>query len=152
VAGIHGDIRASPDALNEKALITGRRVCHVQNHMASNFAGVGNPVGLTMGVRFIRLADYAGRELGRVLKGSPRPLGRARLALAEQVPPMSLHLGLVRLAVGHRPVLDVLYDTTDSRTNLAAFCCVSFDGVYEVAARVAADAFGADIGTLVAAY
>ena len=75
----------------------------------------------------IRLADYAHKELGRILAANPAVLGRTRLALWESVPPMSLHLGVVRFGAENTPLLDVIYDTTDSAPNLRAFCYLAYD-------------------------
>jgi hypothetical protein len=40
---------------------------------------------------------------------------------------MSLHLAVVRIGAAGNCMLDVLYDTTDSRPNLSAFAHVVYD-------------------------
>ncbi len=116
LAAAHDDVRLSPDALHLRAL----------DLSAMLIAVSGNKIGLTASSRFVRVADYIGRELERVLDGKPSVLGRTRLSLWESVKPMSLHLGVIRIGDGQAPLVDVLYDTTDSMPNLRAFCSVAY--------------------------
>jgi hypothetical protein len=118
VAAVHENLRTSPDRLHEVALNSAR--------LCSTFlASRGAPLGITVSTRVIKLAKYHA-ELGRLLSATPGALARARLGLWEDVPPMSLHVGVVRFGIGDLPLLDVLYDTTDSDRNLFAFCHVAF--------------------------
>lgn len=52
------------------------------------------------------------------------------MSLVEEVGPMSLYIGIVRLADGNGPVIDILYDTTDSDFNHPIFAAVAYDAVY----------------------
>jgi hypothetical protein len=77
--------------------------------------------------RFIRLHRYVEHELASVLRTQPAMvLTRARLAIWEQVPPMSLHIGLVRVSLGNEPMMDLLFDTSDSNRHLRPTACVAF--------------------------
>lgn len=116
LAAAHDDIRVSPDHLHKLALRLGTML----------IAGSGNAIGLSAGSRVLRLASYVGQELSEVLAGQPSALGKTRLALWETVSPMSLHLGVLRFGHSGIPLLDVLYDTTDSEPNLRAFCHVAY--------------------------
>ncbi len=146
VAAVHEGLRTSPDALHREAL-------KAASVLASAIAQQPPPQGhgITLTTRLMKLPAYY-RELGERLVGARAALGRARLGLAEQAPPMSLHVGVVRLAEGSSPHVDVLYDTTDSDRNLHAFCHV----LYSAGAANFATALHAqklvDWGTPIAAY
>ena len=118
VVATHNELRASPDQLYNTGLL------NVANPFYQIFKDT--LIQLSFGVRFIKLKDYIHNELGRLLQGNPENLSRIRLHLWERVRPMSLHLGLVRigLAKSSIPLLDVLYDTTDS--NLQMFDYISY--------------------------
>ena len=118
VIATHNELRASPDQLYN----TGLR--NVANPFYQIFKDTS--IRLSLGVRFIKLKDYIHDELGRFFRGNPENLSRIRLYLWEEVRPMSLHLGLVRvgLAKSSTPLLDVLYDTTDS--NLQVFAHIPY--------------------------
>lgn len=116
LAAAHDDVRVSPDQLGKLALDVGTTLV----------AGTGDTVGLSVGSRVVRLAQYVGPELAQVLTGQPAALARARLALWETVAPMSRHIAVLRFGQGGVPLLDVLYDTTDSAPNMRAFCHVAY--------------------------
>ncbi|OHC63417.1 MAG: hypothetical protein A2045_03895 [Rhodocyclales bacterium GWA2_65_20] len=82
---------------------------------------------LVFGSRFIALTDYCGSELGRTLGLDSSTLARVRLTLLEDCPPMSLHLGLVRISLADStPFVDILFDTTDSDRNHPVFAHLSY--------------------------
>jgi len=116
LAAAHNDVRITPDRLHSLALNLGTMIV----------SATGNAIGLTASSRIARLSNYLGQELSRVFSGNSALLARTRLALVETVAPMSLHLGVVRIGTGHAPLLDVLYDTTDSVPNMRAFCYVAY--------------------------
>jgi len=128
LAAAHDDVRLSPDHLHRLALQVGTIL----------ITATGNKVGLSVGSRILRVARYARDELAVVLAGQAAVLGRSRLALWETVPPMSLHIAVVRFGFGGVPLLDVLYDTTDSEPNVRAFCHIAYHpGIAGLAAHVA---------------
>ena len=43
---------------------------------------------------------------------------------------MSLHVGLVRIGWGSTPLIDVLYDTTDSDRHLPSFGHISYNPLF----------------------
>lgn len=142
LAAAHDDVRLSPDVLHARALELG----------AVLSATTGGKLSLSASARFTRLARYVNRELETVLAGNPDALGRTRLALWEKVPPMSLHIGVVRLGRGPIPLLDVLYDTTDSEPNTRAFCHVSFHPGLPPLIERACSLLQMDLGTPVSAF
>lgn len=116
LAAAHEDVRLSPDTLHARAVLLGTYL----------IAATGKTLGLAVSSRITRLPRYVREELAEL--GLPDDvLGRARLALWETVPPMSLHVGVVRFGFGAQPLVDILFDTTDSAPNLRAFCHVSYD-------------------------
>lgn len=142
LAAAHDDVRVSPDVLHSRSLELG----------ALLIAGTGKKLGLTTSSRITRLARYARGELGKLLEQNPDVLGRTRLALWEDVPPMSIHIGVVRFGVGSQPVLDVLFDTTDSEPNMRAFCHLAFDSSMLTLIEAVASVFPIELGKAIAAY
>ncbi len=109
VVAVHNELRASPDQLYFTGL----------SKVAMPLRKIyGTPLSLS--TRFIKLTNYVHNELDHLLAGNPPVLSTLRLHLWEQVRPMSLHLGLVRIGTTKHsmPLLDVLYDTTDSKLQL----------------------------------
>jgi hypothetical protein len=105
IAATHNDIRIAPDFLLESG-----------EEFASMFMErkwAEPPKGINASVGFRPLWRYLSEDLEKRLNGSRDLLGKVRIALAEQVAPMSLHVGLVRLGMGY-PLVDILYDTTDA--------------------------------------
>ena len=142
LAAAHDDVRLSPDILHLRA----------REWSALLITQTGGALGLTASARFTRLARYVKDELGCALGTNPSVLARTRLALWETVPPMSLNLGLVRFGCGPVPVLDVLFDTSDSEPNMRAFCHVAYDsGLLPLIARSSL-AVGEDPGVPIAAF
>ena len=125
VVATHNELRASPDQLYDVGL---RNVASPLDHIFKNSEV---SIQLSLSTRFIKLTDYIHNELNRLLKENPETLSRLRLDLWEKVRPMSLHLGLVRigLAESSMPLLDVLYDTTDS--NLQMFDYIHFSEIID---------------------
>jgi hypothetical protein len=117
LAAAHSDVRTTPDGLHRLALDLATMIV----------SATGGAIGITASSRIARLSQYAGTELERLLGAHSATLSRTRLALWETVSPMSLHLGVVRIGTWRAPLLDVLYDTTDSVPNMRAFCHIAYD-------------------------
>lgn len=111
------DLRTSPDALH----VAGLDIATKLGAVVAASEGLPYPLLTT---RFAPLRDYVGRELAQVVV--PGRLGPVRLALLERVPPMSRHVGIVRIGGEAQPLLDVLFDTTDSDVQLPLFAYVVF--------------------------
>ncbi len=83
---------------------------------------------LVFSTRFIMLKDYLSLELSRQFRDEPQLLARVRMQLQEEVPPMSLHLAVLRIALPDASILlDVLFDTTDTDKNRSVFCHIIYD-------------------------
>lgn len=130
VVAVHNDLRTSPDQLH----VAGTRMAALLNRILTHL-GLGDQFcSLVFGSRFIALTDYCGGELERMLMDSPNTLSQVRLKLLEKCPPMSLHLGLVRISLSDStPFVDILFDTTDSDRNHPVFAHLSF---FPLAAQV----------------
>jgi hypothetical protein len=122
IAALPEDIRMTSDFLNARALRLAETVA-LYLKAAAHKAGRALP-GVTFSARFFKLKEYLGDELARRLSGNR--LAKARLGMVNDVRPMSLHLGVVRIGVAGTPLFDVLYDTTDSEPATAAFAHVVF--------------------------
>lgn len=124
---VHNDLRISPDRLHRTGL-------KVANYLSSVVVTIAKEAGakaygVTLSTRFTKLGDYVSREIEGTLRTKPKLLGQVRLALWETVPPMSLHIGLVRLGFGDgdgTPLLDILYDSTDTDRNHPVFSHVPY--------------------------
>jgi len=128
VVAVHEDLRTSPDVLHKAGLEKAQILCSFVNSFFDCIKQ--SRIGITLSTRFIKLADYIGIELGRTLDGSTKELAKTRMALYEQVPPMSLHVGVVRIALDDAtPLIDILYDTTDSDRNHPVFAHVTYNKV-----------------------
>ena len=126
VAAVHGEMRTRPGTLITAA------------GQIAEAAAFGSDLGLVYSTRFIRLADYLGDELQKIIGIGPI-LGRVRLQLAERSKAMSLHLGIARLGVRKvvsrddvdyvkvHPVADFLFDTTDTNVHHPLFVAVVFN-------------------------
>lgn len=85
---------------------------------------------LLFSTQFLDLRSYLGTELPRLFGASNPILAKIQLTLSEQIPPMSLHIGLLRIAMEHSGnslVMDVIYDTTDSDRNMPVFAHILYD-------------------------
>ena len=108
---------------------------------------------LSFSTRFIKLSEYIGRELNNTLGNNPKLLGKVRLALWEKVPPMSLHIGVVRIgAWDATPLIDILFDTTDSDRNHPVFANVCYQSVSTQLAQYLATTEGEEFGISVEAF
>lgn len=125
LAAVPEDIRTSPDALHKKGMAIAARLTFLLGALA---AGQGIALsGISFSTRFSLLREYMSGGLASILKAQPDLIRKVRRALAEEVRPMSLYLGVVRLGNGTTPLVDVLYDTTDSDLNQDAFAHVVYD-------------------------
>ena len=81
---------------------------------------------LSYSCRFMLLKTYLAAELAHQIPDKAR-LTSARLSLQERVPPLSLHIGILRLGIpgSSLPLLDIIYDTTETSQG-TPFCCVSY--------------------------
>lgn len=123
VVAVHNDLRTSPDCLH----IAGTKMATLLSQILHQLGAAVPSCSLVFGSRFIALTDYCGSELGRMLGGDSRILARVRLKLLEGCPPLSLHLGLVRISLtDSTPFVDILFDTTDSDRNHPVFAHLSY--------------------------
>jgi hypothetical protein len=74
------------------------------------------------------------------------------MSIAEQLPPMSKHLGIARLGIGGSPLVDVIFDTTDSNKNHPVFGTIVYDQDAEKILNFMIKAYSYDFGTIVQAY
>ncbi|MBF8273398.1 MAG: hypothetical protein HW380_2503 [Magnetococcales bacterium] len=109
-------------------------------------------IHLTLSIRFLKIAEYTGNELGQTLGSSPH-LGRVRLSLSEKVPPMSLYVGVVRIGFDvTTPLLDVLYDTTDTDRNHPVFAHMVYHEHMPIPIQIAKSKGAGDFGVAIPAY
>jgi len=125
IVAAHNDIRTDPDTLHKAGLRNATDISFILNFLADKNSQP--KYGLTVSTRFTKLAAYLGEELQRRLSDEPKILSAVRLALCENVDPMSLHIGVVRISLDDStPLVDIIYDTTDSDRNHPIFCYVAY--------------------------
>lgn len=122
IIAVDNDLRTSAESLLRRGLEEVSLLGQVIKS-APGLKEQENVPGLSMSARFIRISDYVGAELAGVLAERPRDLAQARLDFANNVPPMPLHLGVVRVGFGalSTPALDILFDTTDTERSQRVF-------------------------------
>jgi hypothetical protein len=67
--------------------------------------------GVSVAPRFVRLSRYLDEELRSVV--ATKDLSRVKLALCEEVAPMSYHVAVARFGLPGVALMDVIFDTTD---------------------------------------
>ena len=135
IVAAHSDIRTDPDTLHKAGLLNATHISNVLNFLA--IKKVQPKYELTVSSRFTKLATYLGEEMLARLEGKPKVLASVRLALCENVDPMSLHIGVVRIGLDDStPLVDIIYDTTDSDRNHPVFCYVAYSDKIPVVMKV----------------
>ncbi len=125
IVAAHNNIRTSPDTLHKAGLIKASYLSAVIRIVRDKTAIKVN--GLIVSSRFIKLSAYLGDELEERLHANRKVLSRVRLSLSEKVGPMSLHIGVIRISLDDStPLIDIIYDTTDSDRNHPLYCHVAY--------------------------
>jgi hypothetical protein len=134
IAAVHDELRMSPQRLNELG--------HAQA-VALQTALVNT--GLEVSTRFSIVSKYLGRDLERTLARGPL-ISRVRMALCEQIAPMSLFVGVVRIGSSAVTLTDTLFDTSELDHQPRAFVTVVYDqrlwGVVTQLAQIEPERFG----------
>lgn len=144
IVAVHNDLRTSADTLYRTALTIGNNV-GVAANMLRNATHQASQ-GVIVSARFNRLTHYLNEEL-KILK-DPALLAKVRLELIEKVRPMSLHIGVVRIGDStSTPLLDVLYDTTDSELNHPVFAHVAYSPLARGTQQLLNQLSSQDLGT-----
>lgn len=126
VVAVHQELRTDPLELQRAAENYARWLPIALDHEIKQQKGAST-TGMVVGSRFMRLRQYVERELASTLRDrDPSVLSKTRLTLWEEVAPMSLHIGLVRVSLGTEPMMDILFDTSDSDRNLQPTACVAY--------------------------
>jgi hypothetical protein len=123
IVAVHNDLRISADDFHKKSLQIAKAIVIADKHL-----NPGNNIQLSIATRFVKLCDYLNMELERALNGSYQVLSKTRMSICENLSPMSLHIGLIRIALPDgTPLTDILCDTTDSDINLPVFGHIVFN-------------------------
>lgn len=81
--------------------------------------------GVTFSTRFARISEYLRDVLPAATEVNSETLGNARRALLEG-PPLSHHLGVIRIGFGRQTLVDLLMDTTGADIEVSATAAVVF--------------------------
>ncbi|MGH9885058.1 MAG: hypothetical protein ACREBE_06000 [bacterium] len=126
VVAVHQELRTDPVELQRAAHKYAHWLPLALDHELKQQRGRQVP-GMIVGSRFLRLRHYVERELASALRArAGKVLSRARLELWEEIAPMSLHVGLVRVSLGLEPMADILFDTSDSDRHLRPTAYVAY--------------------------
>ena len=126
LVAVHQDVRLPFDDLHKLLLKVGDLLS-----TALNDAFGGLPAGLAGSLQVMRVANYVGEGLGAAIGGDSDALRETRLGVWEKLPPMSLHIGVLRIGLtdvegGSTQILDLLVDTTELAHNEPVFGYVSY--------------------------
>lgn len=126
VVAVHDDVRVTPDRIHEEALVSAEMLAFVLGLAQHGMGPASLPLNGGVGVapKFVRLSRYLAEELRPVV--APALLARVKLALCEDVVPMSYHVAVARFGVEGTALLDVIYDTTETELTCAPFAHVVF--------------------------
>ena len=131
VIATHQELRLTLDTFYQEGHDRAWQFAGLLNAVTSA-AGMG-AVSLAFSCRFMMLKDYFAKEL----EGSIHDRGllaAVRLALQEQVSPMSLHIGIIRIALDSgAPLMDLLYDTTEADPRVGPFCYLAYTAIVSYA-------------------
>lgn len=87
-----------------------------------------DPIPVIFSARFMLLREYMDKGLAQVVPQTI--LGSTRLEIHEKALPMSLHVGVARIALRDGTVVcDIIHDTTDSSRNMSVFVSVVYERV-----------------------
>lgn len=122
VAAVHEEMRLQIDRL----FITGERIASRLLDVDEVLNGT-NTIGLTVTFRVIKCFEYMEKELTNILSSRVRHISRVKLELFDKSPPMGLHIGIVRIGDGLKPLMDLLVDVTDSPHNSRIIAHIVWD-------------------------
>lgn len=126
VVAVHPELRTDPLELQRAAENSSRWLPLALDHEIKQQKGKSTS-GMVVSSRFVRLPQYIEHELASTLRDrAPSVLSKTRLSLWEKVAPMSLHIGLVRVSLGTEPMMDILFDTSDSDRHLRPTAYLAF--------------------------
>jgi len=148
VVAVHNELRARPDILHR----IGIKATEIYDWAAKIIADriSAEVPNIVMGIKFQKVNEFAREELGRVCTGNI--LSSVRLELWEKIPPLSLFIGIIRIADGQTPLLDIIYDTTDSEMSQPVFANIAYNPVSDFIANKVLVPRGIKIGRAIRAY
>lgn len=125
IVAVNHELRTDPIELQEAAITYAHWLPSSLAHERKQ-QKLAEVAGMCLTSRFIRLTEYLGTELADVLQDNQSTLAHVRLAITEQLRPLSLHIGLIRVSQESMPLMDILFDTSDSDRHLAPTAYVAF--------------------------
>lgn len=120
VVAVHREVRVEPDRIHAEALERAEL-------LSLGLQSVGFGEGVSVAPKFVRLSRYLSDELHTIVPS--RNVARVKRALCEKVAPMSYHVAVARFGLPGMPLMDVIFDTTDSELNCAPFAHVVFSAI-----------------------
>jgi len=128
VAALNKDLRICPVRLMQDAIPTVGDILYSLNRVRN--LNKLNALSLLHSTRFVQLTDYMSKDLETLLTNNQTLLGNVREKILQELPPMSFHVAVLRIASASpsgNVLIDLLYDTTDSDRNRPVFGHIVYD-------------------------
>ena len=141
IVAVHEELRISSDDF----FLSGMAKTHnLSNLLNAVYAAAGEPQPrLLFSTQFLDIRSYQGKELPRHFGKDNPVLAKVQLALTETIPPLSLHIGLLRIAIENGAIsllMDVIFDTTESDRNTPVFAHIIYDkALFNILSKVDPD-------------
>jgi len=107
IVAVNKELRIDPKKLYIKAFLIASQLEYIWKSITKDKQAV------TFGIQFFRVTDYLGNELLSLI-GKNAKLNKARRFISEKIPPLSLHIGVIRVGIGGVAIFDILCDTSQS--------------------------------------
>lgn len=128
IIAVHEEIRMNADMLAENAANLAGALSKGLNKVYE-LNSLPLPA-ISYNSQFYDIRNFFSNYLHQVLEGDAKLLAKVRLALGSDAPPLSLHIGLVKIAIvngGIKRLIDVIYDTTDSGASCPVMAHIVYD-------------------------
>ncbi|MBX9609840.1 MAG: hypothetical protein K2Y51_26785 [Gammaproteobacteria bacterium] len=152
IAAVHDNLRLSPDALFDFGRDVARGLYDVAKQ-SRTATGQPPPESIWYSARFLKLSRYLSDELPKAALMQSKIVAAARLALCERIAPMSLHIGVVRIALsGADPIVDFLFDTTDGDRDPQIYAHVCYQPEIDRLVHAVASSWNMNLGMPIKAF
>ena len=131
VVATHQELRLSTDRFYSEGW---QKTDILHSELIPRLEDPSTKLPLSFSCRFVQLKNYLSDELTDQILDKDQ-LATVRLELQEHVPPMSLHIGVLRIVYRDLPLLDIIYDTTEAFPN-NPFCCIAYEAIVSALAEV----------------
>ncbi len=108
IVAVNKELRVTPERLYDKAY----KIAYAFQNIWEN--ELGGKEKVSFGMQYFRITDFFSEELPNLLGKKKGRLSKIRRAIIDTVPPLSLHIGVIRIGIGEFRILDILCDTSQT--------------------------------------